>query len=169
MLLGKKCFALRIASYQGKNEGWMAEHMLILGIENPAGRDQVCHRRFPLRLRQDQPRHAHPARKYYRNKGYKVWCVGDDIAWLRIGPDGRLWAVNPENGFFGVAPGTNAKSNPNALATTRKDTIFTNVVHNLDDNTVWWERPGQESAQARPQLEGRALGRQRRHQGRPSQ
>jgi phosphoenolpyruvate carboxykinase (GTP) len=75
----------------------------------------------------------------YREKGYKVWCVGDDIAWLRVGEDGRLWAVNPENGFFGVAPGTNEKSNPNALASTRANTIFTNVVHNLDDNTVWWE------------------------------
>ena len=75
----------------------------------------------------------------YRKKGYKVWCVGDDIAWMRIGEDGRLWAVNPENGFFGVAPGTNEKSNPNALASTRRGTIFTNVAHNLDDNTVWWE------------------------------
>ena len=77
--------------------------------------------------------------EFLRKKGYKVWCVGDDIAWLRIGKDGRLWAVNPENGFFGVAPGTNLKSNPNALHTTERDTIFTNVVHNLDDNTVWWE------------------------------
>ncbi|MBR5309075.1 MAG: phosphoenolpyruvate carboxykinase (GTP), partial [Clostridia bacterium] len=75
----------------------------------------------------------------YAEKGYKVWCVGDDIAWIRVGKDGRLWAVNPENGFFGVAPGTNLKSNPNALYTTMRDTIFTNVVHNLDDNTVWWE------------------------------
>jgi phosphoenolpyruvate carboxykinase (GTP) len=77
--------------------------------------------------------------EFYRSKGYKVWCVGDDISWLRIGADGRLWAVNPENGFFGVAPGTNDKSNPNALATTKKNTIFTNVVENLDNGTVWWE------------------------------
>ncbi len=159
-LLGKKCHALRIASWQARDEGWLAEHMLIVGLTSPQGRDPLYRRGLSVGVRQDQPRHADspgsrcPAGRWRRSATTSPGCIPD--------PDGRLWAINPEAGYFGVVPGTNRDTNRNAFDMIRRDTLFTNVALTADDEP-WWE--GRKKFTPVVRLEGRAVRPQERPGG----
>ena len=162
-LLGKKCFALRIASVMARDDGWLAEHMLILKLTNPDGRVEVHRRRVPVGVRQDQPGDARAD-----DPGWKAETVGDDICWMKFGDDGRLYAINPEAGFFGVAPGTGYDTNANAMETLWGNCIFTNTAL-TDDGDVWWEGMTDDKPRPRHRLAGQPVDARDRDAGRPPQ